>query len=78
MFLYLIKCNEKIDKYIKFSFTQFDDPGVSNFIKKMKTMSFFINYSKKLLPNGKKYSNKIMLEKLLLETKDHHMNHKIL
>ena len=22
-----------IDKYIKFSFTQFDDPGVSNFIK---------------------------------------------
>ncbi len=54
-----------IDKYIKFSFTQFDDPGVSNFIKKMKIMSFFINYPRKLLPNGKKYSNKIMLENAL-------------
>ena len=54
-----------IDKYIKFSFTQFDDPGVSNFIKKMKIMSFLINYPRKLLPNGKKYSNKIMLENAL-------------
>ena len=30
-------------------------------------MSFFINYPRKLLPNGKKYSNKIMLENALMQ-----------
>ena len=52
---------QNIDKNIKFSLTQFDDSGVQNYIKKKKINSFFVNYKKKFLPKGKKYSNKIML-----------------
>ncbi len=40
--------------------------------------SFTIRESQVKFAYSTLFINKIMLEKLLLETKDHHMNHKIL
>ena len=51
-----------LDCPIEFSFTQFDERGVKKFLKKKKITKFYTNFSKKVLPFGKKYSNKIMLE----------------
>ena len=50
---------------VHFSLTQFDEVNVKSFIKKKRIKNFYSNISKKKLPKGKKYSNKIMLEKAL-------------
>ena len=57
-----IKSVNNIHKSIKFSLTQFDDDNVENYLAKNKINCFFSNIEKKKLPNGKKYSNKLMLE----------------
>ena len=44
------------------SLTQFDDEGVKEYIEKQNIKSYFVNFEKKKLPDGSKYSNKIMLE----------------
>ena len=54
-----------LDHEVYFSLTQFDESNVKNFIKKKKIKSFYKNIPKSKLPKGKKYSNKIMLEKAL-------------
>ena len=54
-----------IDYDIYFSLTQFNEANVRSFVKKKKIKSFYKNISKSQLPKGKKYSNKIMLEKAL-------------
>ena len=51
-----------LDFDICFSLTQFDEANVKDFVKKKKIKNFYINISKKKLPKGKKYSNKIMLD----------------
>jgi len=50
---------------ITFSLTQFDEENVQNFINNKEIKKFYNNISKKNLPNNKKYSNKIMLDKAL-------------
>ena len=50
---------------ITFSLTQFDEENVREFIKKKRFKNFYNNISKSSLPNGKKYSNKIMLDNAL-------------
>ena len=50
---------------VHFSLTQFDEANVKKFVKEKKIKSFYTNISKKKLPRGKKYSNKLMLEKAL-------------
>jgi hypothetical protein len=57
-----IKSVNNIHKSIKFSLTQFDDDNVENYLAKNKINCIFSNIEKKKLPNGKKYSNKLMLE----------------
>ena len=44
------------------SLTQFDDEGVKEYIEKQNIKNYFVNFEKKKLPDGNKYSNKIMLE----------------
>tara|TARA_B000000565_G_C23663889_1_gene331481 strand:- start:22 stop:801 length:780 start_codon:yes stop_codon:yes gene_type:complete len=44
------------------SLTQFDDQGVQEYINKQNVKNYFVNFEKKKLPIGTKYSNKIMLE----------------
>ena len=44
------------------SLTQFDDQGVQEYIYKQNIKNYFVNFEKKKLPIGTKYSNKIMLE----------------
>ena len=56
---------KSLDCDIHFSLTQFNEPNVEKFIKSKKIKSFYTNISKKKLPQGKKYSNKYMLEKAL-------------
>ena len=46
---------------ITFSLTQFEEENVEEFIKK-NIKSYFNNLSKSILPENKKYSNKIMLD----------------
>ena len=46
---------------ITFSLTQFEEPNVGEFIKKKEIKNYFIDIPKKDLPDGKKYSNKLML-----------------
>ena len=46
---------------ITFSLTQFDEPNVQEFIREKNINNKFINIPKKELPDGKKYSNKLML-----------------
>lgn len=50
---------------ITFSLTQFDEENVKEFVKKKGFKNFYNNISKSSLPNGKKYSNKIMLDNAL-------------
>ena len=54
---------KSIDFDITFSITQFDEINVKNFVKEKNIKNFYNNISKDKLPNNKKYSNKIMLEK---------------
>ena len=46
---------------ITFSLTQFEEKNVKEFIRQKNIKNFFIEFPKKNLPLGKKYSNKIML-----------------
>ena len=45
--------------------TQFEEPNVKEFIEEKKIKNFYIDISKKELPNNKKYSNKLMLDNAL-------------
>ena len=56
---------KKIRFDITFSLTQFEEKNVKEFIDNKKIKNFYINISKKQLPNNKKYSNKIMLANAL-------------
>ena len=53
---------KNINAKISLSLTQFDDQGVEEYISKQDIKTFFINFEKKKLPMGTKYSNKVMLE----------------
>ena len=50
---------------ITFSLTQFEEPNVKEFIKKKEIKNFYNDIPKKNLPEGKKYSNKLMLDNAL-------------
>ena len=50
---------------ITFSITQFEEPNVKEFIKKKEIKNFYNDIPKKNLPEGKKYSNKLMLDNAL-------------
>ena len=50
---------------ITFSLTQFDEANVKNFVEEKKIKNYYINISKNDLPDGKKYSNKLMLDNAL-------------
>ncbi len=56
---------KSLDKDIHFSLTQFNEKNVKKFIKEKKIKNFYKNISKKELPLGKKYSNKLMLSNAL-------------
>ena len=56
---------KSLNSEVWFSLTQFNEVNVKRFVQKKKIKNFFTNISKKKLPPGKKYSNKIMLEKAL-------------
>ena len=56
---------KSLDCDITFSLTQFDESNVEKFINEKNLKSFFNNIPKKELPNGKKYSNKLMLDNAL-------------
>ena len=56
---------KSLDFDITFSLTQFDELNVKKFIEEKKIKNHYINISKKDLPNGKKYSNKLMLDNAL-------------
>ena len=47
---------------ITFSLTQFEEENVEEFVKNKKIKCYFNNLSKSILPENKKYSNKIMLD----------------
>ena len=49
---------------VTFSLTQFDETNVQKFIEEKNLKSFYKNIPKKDLPEGKKYSNKLMLDKV--------------
>ena len=50
---------------VTFSLTQFDETNVQKFIEEKNLKSFYKNIPKKDLPEGKKYSNKLMLDNAL-------------
>ena len=52
---------------IEFSFTQFDEVGVQDFVNSKKIKNFYSNIAKSSLPPKKKYSNKLMLSNALNE-----------
>ena len=56
---------KSLDNDIYFSLTQFNEKNVKKFIKEKKIKNFYKNISKKKLPPGKKYSNKLMLSNAL-------------
>ena len=56
---------KSLDRDVYFSLTQFDESNVKKFVKSKKIKNFYTNISKKKLPPGKKYSNKLMLAKAL-------------
>jgi hypothetical protein len=60
---------------IEFSFTQFDEFGVEDFISSKKIKNFYTNVSKSSLPPKKKYSNKIMLINALKEFLNNDFTH---
>ena len=53
---------KNIEAKVTLSLTQFDDEGVKEYIDKKNIKNYFVNFEKKNLPMGTKYSNKIMLE----------------
>ena len=53
---------KSIEAKVTLSLTQFDDEGVKEYIDKQNIKNYFVNFEKKKLPVGTKYSNKIMLE----------------
>ena len=56
---------KSIDFDITLSTTQFDDLNVKEFIDVKNVKNYYTNISKKDLPKGKKYSNKLMLDNAL-------------
>ncbi len=56
---------KSLDFDITFSLTQFDEMNVKNFVEKKKIKNQYVNIPKSNLPDGKKYSNKLMLENAL-------------
>ena len=56
---------KNLDFDITFSLTQFDEANVKNFVEEKKIKNYYINISKNDLPDGKKYSNKLMLDNAL-------------
>ena len=56
---------KSLDCDITFSLTQFEESNVEKFINEKNLKSFFNNIPKKEIPNGKKYSNKLMLDNAL-------------
>ena len=56
---------KSLDFDITFSLTQFEEANVEEFIAKKKIKNFYTKVLKSELPIGKKYSNKIMLERAL-------------
>ena len=56
---------KSIEFDITLSTTQFDDPHVKDFIDLKNVKNHYTNISKKDLPKGKKYSNKLMLDNAL-------------
>lgn len=56
---------KSLNNDVYFSLTQFNEKNVKNFIKKKKIKNFYKDISKKKLPPGKKYSNKLMLSNAL-------------
>ena len=50
---------------VTFSLTQFDETNVQKFIEEKNLKSFYKNIPKKDLPEGKKYSNKLMMDNAL-------------
>jgi hypothetical protein len=56
---------KSLDFDITFSFTQFDETNVKNFIDEKDVKNFYINIPKDDLPPNKKYSNKLMLDNAL-------------
>ena len=56
---------KSLDFDVTFSLTQFEEPNVKEFIEKKEIKNFYLNIPKSELPEGKKYSNKLMLENAL-------------
>ena len=56
---------KSLDCDITFSLTQFEESNVEKFINEKNLKSFFNNIPKKELPNGKKYSNKPNVIKIM-------------
>ena len=56
---------KSLNSDITFSLTQFEEANVEEFIENKKIKKFYTNVPKSELPIGKKYSNKIMLERAL-------------
>ena len=56
---------KSLDFDITFSLTQFGEPQVKEFIKKKEIKNIYNDISKSELPEGKKYSNKLMLANAL-------------
>jgi hypothetical protein len=50
---------------VTFSLTQFDETNVQKFIEEKNLKCFYKNIHKKDLPEGKKYSNKLMMDNAL-------------
>jgi hypothetical protein len=58
---------KSLDFDVIFSLTQFDESNVKDFISKKNIECFYKNIKKDELPEGKKYSNKIMLDNALTQ-----------
>tara|TARA_B100000780_G_scaffold241011_1_gene183348 strand:+ start:287 stop:1153 length:867 start_codon:yes stop_codon:yes gene_type:complete len=56
---------KSLDCDVTFSLTQFDEANVKEFIERKEIKNFYLNIPKSELPNGKKYSNKKMLDNAL-------------
>ena len=54
-----------LDFDVTFSLTQFDEENVKKFVEQKKIKNHYINIPKNELPNGKKYSNHLMLKNAL-------------
>lgn len=53
---------QSLELDITFSLTQFEEDNVEKFVKNKNIKCYFNNLSKSILPENKKYSNKIMLD----------------